>query len=86
MVASGNYTVSTFNSDIFTINPAIPGNGAVIHTLGNLGFVPVNLNAQSTYFGLYATDTFDITSQLSLTAGGRLNVKLLGGAQEMAAA
>ena len=57
-----------------TINPAIPGNGQIIHTLGNLGFIPVNLDAQNTYFGLYATDTFDITSQLSVTVGGRLNV------------
>jgi iron complex outermembrane recepter protein len=34
---------------------------------------PVSLNAKNTYIGVYATDTFDITSQLSLTAGGRFN-------------
>ncbi len=34
---------------------------------------PVNLNANNTYVGVYATNTFDITSQLSLTAGGRFN-------------
>lgn len=34
---------------------------------------PVNLAATNTYVGVYATDTFDITSQLSLTAGGRFN-------------
>ncbi len=56
------------------INPAIPGNGAIIHTLGNLGYGPVELNARNTYYGLYATDTFDITAQLSATAGARLNV------------
>jgi iron complex outermembrane receptor protein len=68
-------TLAFINPDLsVVINPAIPGNGAVIHTLGNIGFVPVDLNAQNTYFGLYATDTFDITSQLSLTVGGRLNV------------
>jgi iron complex outermembrane receptor protein len=68
-------TLGFINPDLsIVINPAIPGNGQIIHTLGNLGFVPVNLDAQNTYFGLYATDTFDITSQLSLTAGGRLNV------------
>jgi hypothetical protein len=32
------------------------------------------LNARNTYYGLYARDTFDITKQLSLTVGGRLNV------------
>jgi len=34
---------------------------------------PVNLNATNTYVGVYATNTFDITQQLSFTAGGRFN-------------
>jgi iron complex outermembrane receptor protein len=34
---------------------------------------PVNLAANNTYVGVYATDTFDITSQLSVTGGGRFN-------------
>jgi iron complex outermembrane receptor protein len=58
-------------------NSAIPGSGAIIHTLGYVGYVPVDLDAQNTYLGLYATDTFDITTQLSLTIGGRLNVAKL---------
>lgn len=53
---------------------SLPAFGQIIHTLGNLGFVPVNLDARNTYVGLYATDTFDLTSQLSLTLGGRLDV------------
>jgi iron complex outermembrane recepter protein len=36
--------------------------------------IPLNLAADNTYLGVYATDTFDITSQLSLTAGGRFNL------------
>ena len=35
---------------------------------------PVSLLAANTYMGIYATDTFDVTSQLSVTAGGRFNV------------
>jgi iron complex outermembrane receptor protein len=35
--------------------------------------VPVDLTATNTYVGVFATDTFDITSQLALTAGGRFN-------------
>ena len=35
--------------------------------------VPDNLAATNTYVGVYATNTFDVTSQLSLTAGGRFN-------------
>ncbi|MFX7739766.1 TonB-dependent receptor, partial [Acinetobacter baumannii] len=34
---------------------------------------PVNLTAKNTYVGVYATNTFDITSQLSFTAGGRVH-------------
>ncbi len=35
--------------------------------------MPDNLRANNTYIGVYATNTFDITSQLSLTGGGRFN-------------
>jgi iron complex outermembrane receptor protein len=35
---------------------------------------PVNLLATNTYTGLYATDTLDLTSKLSITAGGRFNL------------
>jgi iron complex outermembrane receptor protein len=55
-------------------NPAIPGNGSVIHTLGNVGYTPVSVDTRNTYYGLYVSDTFDITERLSATAGGRYNV------------
>ena len=55
-------------------NPAIPATGAVINTTANIGYAPVSLEAHNSYYGLYATNTFDITSRLSFTAGGRLNV------------
>jgi iron complex outermembrane receptor protein len=75
---SSNSTLAFINPDLsVVVNQAIPGNGQLIHTLGNIGFVPVNLDAQNTYLGFYATDTFDITSQLSVTLGGRLNVAKL---------
>jgi iron complex outermembrane recepter protein len=34
---------------------------------------PVNLTSNNTYVGVYATNTFDITSALAFTAGGRFN-------------
>jgi iron complex outermembrane receptor protein len=40
----------------------------------HLGFSPVNLDAQNTYYGLYANETFNVTDRLSLTAGGRYNL------------
>src|SRR4051812_36033591 len=69
--------------------PAIPGTGSIIHTAGNLGFSPISLNARNTYYGLYVTDTYEITSRLSATAGARLNVAeiklsdLLGNSPEL---
>jgi iron complex outermembrane receptor protein len=38
---------------------------------------PVSLRAINTYAGFYATDTFDITQRLSVTAGGRFNIARL---------
>jgi iron complex outermembrane receptor protein len=35
---------------------------------------PVNLNANNKYYGFYITDTFDLTSRMSVTASGRYNI------------
>jgi iron complex outermembrane receptor protein len=35
---------------------------------------PVSLNANNKYYGFYITDTFDLTSVLSVTASGRYNI------------
>jgi len=35
---------------------------------------PVRLNTTSTYIGVYGRDTFNLTSRLALTAGGRFNL------------
>jgi iron complex outermembrane recepter protein len=55
-------------------NAAVPGTGQIIHTAANLGFSPVSLDAQNTYYGIYANETFDVTARLSLTAGARYNL------------
>jgi iron complex outermembrane receptor protein len=54
-------------------DPSVPGAGTIIHTLGNLGYAPVNLAATTNYYGLYAVDALDVTDALTLTAGFRLN-------------
>jgi iron complex outermembrane recepter protein len=63
--------------------PGIPGMGSIIHTLGNVGFIPVGLTATNTYYGVYATDTLDLTSALSVTGGVRLNVANIHLADEL---
>jgi len=35
---------------------------------------PVALNANNKYYGFYATDTLDLTDELSMTVGGRYNI------------
>jgi iron complex outermembrane receptor protein len=56
----------------------VPGSGAIIHTLGSVGYQPVALDATTDYYGIYATDTLDITSALSATVGFRVNILDIG--------
>src|SRR5262249_24689950 len=71
---SSNSELGFIFPDLFVgTNPAIPGMGAIIHTLGNVGYVPVGLDAQNTYYGVYFSDTFDVTPAFSVTTGARLN-------------
>jgi len=65
----------TGNSELGTIDPSlfVTGTGVLIEQpAGDLA--PVDLLSTSTYAGFYATDTFDLTSKLSLTAGARINL------------
>jgi iron complex outermembrane recepter protein len=68
-------TQFTANSELGTIdqNLFITGTGVYIDQPA-ADIAPVSLLATNTYTGLYATDTFDITSKLSLTTGARLNI------------
>ena len=54
-------------------DPSAPGAGTIIHTMGNLGYAPVNLAATTDYYGLYAVDALDISDALTVTGGFRLN-------------
>jgi iron complex outermembrane recepter protein len=50
--------------------------GFFIDTPEGTGFnaTPVILSATSTYYGIFATDTFDLTPALAITASGRYNL------------
>jgi iron complex outermembrane receptor protein len=41
---------------------------------GDFSATPVDLNANTKYYGFYLTDTFDVTAQLSVTASARYNI------------
>jgi iron complex outermembrane recepter protein len=51
----------------------------IVDTPEDSGFAatPVILKATNTYYGLFVTDTFDVTSALAVTASGRYNIAQL---------
>jgi iron complex outermembrane receptor protein len=69
------FTKFTASSELGTIdqNLFVTGTGIFIDQ-PDAGLSPVNLHATNTYIGVYATDTFDVTNKLSVTAGGRFNL------------
>jgi iron complex outermembrane receptor protein len=79
----------TSTSELGTINPDqfpfVYGTGVIIdQPSGDLA--PVSLHAETTYLGVYATDTIDVTSRLSVTAGGRYNIALINLQDELGTA
>jgi iron complex outermembrane receptor protein len=65
---SGTSELGTLDQNLF-----VTGTGIFIDQPA-ADLTPVNLRALNTYAGFYATDTFDITQRLSVTAGGRFNI------------
>ena len=65
-----NYGAS---SEIGTVgsNFIVNGSGAIV---ANSDLHPVVVTTANTYHGVFFSDTFDVTKQLSLTAGGRFNL------------
>jgi iron complex outermembrane recepter protein len=63
-------------SELGTVNanqfPVVQGFGLFIDQPSG-DVAPVGLASTTLYTGVYATDTFDVTSRLSITAGGRFN-------------
>lgn len=65
---SGNSELGTIDQNLF-----VNGTGVYIEAPA-ADLSPVILHSSSTYTGIYATDTFDVTSALSVTVGARYNV------------
>ena len=65
------------SAELGTINSAlvVSYSGLFVDTPENTPWTatPVSLGASNTYYGLYATDTFNITEDLAATASGRYN-------------
>jgi iron complex outermembrane receptor protein len=65
---TGSSQLGTIDQNLF-----VQGTGVYIDQPAD-DIAPVNLFAKNTYTGVYATDTIDVTSQLSVTAGARSNI------------
>jgi iron complex outermembrane recepter protein len=72
---SSNSTLGNIEPN-FLVFPdgSFPGSGSVIRTAGDIGYVPTWLTGTTTYYGVFALDTFNITPQFAATAGARLNI------------
>jgi iron complex outermembrane recepter protein len=68
------FTKFNADSELGTVdqNLFVTGTGVAINQPDS-GLSAVNLHAFNTYTGVYATDTFDVTNQFAVTAGGRFN-------------
>jgi iron complex outermembrane receptor protein len=75
-----DYASTHFQSsaELGTINPAlqVSYSGLFVNTPEGTPWTatPVNLRAANSYYGLFGTDTFNITDDLALTASGRYNL------------
>ena len=77
--ASLDYSVTNFSAsaELGTIGPdyVVSGSGIFLGQFGDpVSIGPVSLRATNQYTGLYALDTFDVTSAFAITGGGRFNV------------
>jgi iron complex outermembrane recepter protein len=61
---------------IITSDLSVGGTGIVIAQPDG-SVTPVRVNTTNSYYGLFATDTFNLTPDLALTAGGRYNLAQL---------
>ncbi len=76
---SVDYGVTLFNAtaELGTIAPSyiVSGAGIFLGPSGDpVSIGPVSLRTTNLYNGLYLLDTFDVTKNFAITAGGRLNV------------
>jgi len=73
-----DYSVTKFtaSAELGTINPnyVVSGSGIFLGQSGDpVSIGPVALRTTNQYTGIYALDTFDVTSAFALTGGGRFN-------------
>ena len=56
----------------------LPGIGEIAQTQGRVGYSSVFVGSTTQYYGVFALDTFNVTKELAVTGGARLNIAKIG--------
>ena len=67
-ILNSELTVLPSDLAVFTPENSVDATGNLVAA------TPVSLNANNKYYGIYMTDTLDVTSQLAVTASARYNI------------
>lgn len=71
-----DFSSSNELATVNTANLVTSGTGIIISQPDG-SLTPVRLETTNSYYGVFASDTFDVTPQLSLTVGARYNLALI---------
>jgi iron complex outermembrane receptor protein len=71
---SATQTLGCLNATLQVYNcPALANSGQIFQDQSGTDYVQTYLSGTTTYVGVFALDTFNVTKNLSLTGGGRFN-------------
>ncbi len=71
---SANATLGVMQPNFVIDDGGIPGGGEIIQDQSPTDIISTYITGTTTYYGLFALDTFSVAPGLDFTAGGRLNV------------
>ena len=74
---SANATLGVIQPDFVIVNGGIPGGGEIIQDQSLTDIISTYLTGTTTYYGLFALDTFNIAPGLDFSVGARLNVAVI---------
>lgn len=74
---NATFSLGCLNPSLAVVNCGIPGSGGIIQDANFTDYVQTYLSGSTTYPGLYALDTFNLTKELALTAGARFNYAII---------
>ena len=71
---SSTTTLGMLNASFQNVLSGVPGAGTILNTADQVGVNSTFVHSTATYYGVFALDTFNVTKQLAVTAGARLNI------------